>query len=99
MNKGGTSSVPAAVLAKAVVLPDKVAIVDGDARITYAGLVNQIGQAANAMIAMGIQPGDRVVVWAPNSSRWIVAALATQAVGAAFVPINTRYKPAEAAAT
>jgi acyl-CoA synthetase (AMP-forming)/AMP-acid ligase II len=97
MNKGGTSSVPAAVLAKAAVLPDKVAIVDGDARITYAGLVDQIGQAANAMIAMGIQPGDRVVVWAPNSSRWIVAALATQAVGAAFVPINTRYKPAEAA--
>lgn len=97
MDAGGYNSVPAAVLAQADTLLNKIAIVDGDVRLTYAALADLIGQAAKSMIAMGIGPGDRVVLWAPNSSRWIVAALATQSVGAAFVPINTRYKPAEAA--
>lgn len=93
----GPTNVPAAVLAKAAQIPNAVAIAEGEQRITYAALAQQIGEAANAMLAAGIEPGDRVAIWAPNSARWIVAALGAQAVGAAHVPINTRYKMAEAA--
>ncbi|MGI9325733.1 MAG: AMP-binding protein [Pseudomonadales bacterium] len=89
--------VPAAVFERASQIPAHTAIVDGDSRITYAALSEQIGEAACGLLAAGIEPGDRVALWAPNSAHWIVAALAVQAVGAAFVPINTRYKPAEAA--
>jgi len=93
----GHTNVPAAVLEQASEIPASTAIVDGDNRISYAALADQISEAARGLIAAGIDPGDRVALWAPNSARWIVAALATQAVGAAFVPINTRYKAGEAA--
>ena len=90
-------SIPAAVFTKASQIPARTAIVEGGERTSYAALAEQIGAAACALVAAGIEPGDRVALWAPNSARWIVAALAVQAVGAAFVPINTRYKPTEAA--
>ena len=45
----------------------------------------------------GIEPGDRVAVWAPNSLEWIVAALAITTAGGVLVPVNTRFKGAEAA--
>lgn len=91
------SSVPAAVLAKAAQIPDSIAIVEGDERISYAVLARRVGDAAKAMLAAGVEPGDRVAIWAPNSAPWIIATLGAQAVGAAVVPINTRYKSVEAA--
>jgi acyl-CoA synthetase (AMP-forming)/AMP-acid ligase II len=48
------------------------------------------------MMAAGVGPGDRVAIWAPNGLGWIVAALGAQSAGAALVPINTRFKGAEA---
>ena len=77
--------------------PDKDAIIEGDKRVTYRDLDVSIANCAKAFNAAGVQPGDRVGLWAPNSAEWIVIALGIQSVGAALVPINTRYKPAEAA--
>ena len=48
-------------------------------------------------MAAGIHPGDRVAIWAPNMAEWIVAALGLVGVGAALVPLNTRFKGPEAA--
>ena len=48
-------------------------------------------------MAHGIEPGDRVAVWAPNCAEWVVAALGAVGAGAVLVPLNTRYKGAEAA--
>ena len=48
------------------------------------------------MIALGVQPGDRVAIWSPNTWHWVVACLATHYAGAAMVPLNTRYTAAEA---
>jgi HIP---CoA ligase len=73
------------------------AVVDGDVRLTYAGLGERIVASTRAMVAAGVGPGDRVAVWAPNGLTWIVAALGAQCAGAALVPINTRWKGAEAA--
>ena len=48
-------------------------------------------------LASGIERGDRVAVWAPNSLEWIVAALGVTTAGGVLVPVNTRFKGAEAA--
>ena len=53
--------------------------------------------ATRAAIAQGIEPGDRVAIWAPNSWEWIVAALGVLGAGAWLVPVNTRFKGDEAA--
>ena len=48
--------------------------------------------AARALLASGIEPGDRVAVWAPNSLEWIVAALGVTTAGGVLVPVNTRFR-------
>ena len=89
-------SIPAQVMHNSARLADSIALVDGERATTYAQLASDVEAAGRAMIAAGIEHGDRVSVWAPNSTRWIVATLAAQSVGAALVPINTRYKTLEA---
>jgi acyl-CoA synthetase (AMP-forming)/AMP-acid ligase II len=75
---------------------DTEAVVDGRTRISYAGLGARVERAAAACLANGVQAGDRVAVWAPNSADWIVAALGAVSAGAVLVPVNTRFKGAEA---
>ncbi|MDG2029103.1 MAG: FadD3 family acyl-CoA ligase [Acidimicrobiales bacterium] len=91
------ASIPAEALACCDRLGDREAVVDGEERWTFAELGSRVRRAAAAMIAQGIEPGDRVAVWAPNSGLWVVAALGLQAAGATLVPINTRFKGPEAA--
>ncbi|MFG2337429.1 FadD3 family acyl-CoA ligase [Streptomyces yangpuensis] len=76
---------------------DREAVVDGRVRIDYAQLGERVERAAAACIAAGVEPGDRVAVWAPNTLDWIVSALGAVSAGAVLVPLNTRFKGAEAA--
>ena len=73
------------------------AIVDGGVTLTYTELAAQALLAARALLALGVQPGDRVALWAPNQWQWVVAACGIHAAGAVLVPINTRMKGGEAA--
>ncbi|GAA0303313.1 FadD3 family acyl-CoA ligase [Streptomyces polychromogenes] len=73
------------------------AVVDGRTRLDYAQLGARVERAAAACIAAGVEPGDRVAVWAPNTVDWIVSALGAVTAGAVLVPLNTRFKGAEAA--
>ncbi|MFG2285823.1 FadD3 family acyl-CoA ligase [Streptomyces sp. NPDC048595] len=73
------------------------AVVEGRTRISYAELGERVERAAAACIASGVAPGDRVAVWAPNTLDWIVSALGAVTAGAVLVPVNTRFKGAEAA--
>jgi acyl-CoA synthetase (AMP-forming)/AMP-acid ligase II len=66
-------------------------------RMTYEELLQRVNQLAAALISEGVQPGDRVAIWAPNCWEWIVALLGLQSAGAVLVPLNTRYKGMEAA--
>ena len=75
----------------------RTAIEDGAVRLTYAELADEVERAARALLALRVGKGDRVALWAPNVWEWIVAALATHAVGGVLVPINTRFKAGEAA--
>jgi acyl-CoA synthetase (AMP-forming)/AMP-acid ligase II len=72
------------------------AVVDGETRITFEQLRVAARQAARAAIAMGVEAGDRVAIWAPNIHEWIVAALGALTTGGVLVPINTRFKGREA---
>jgi acyl-CoA synthetase (AMP-forming)/AMP-acid ligase II len=76
---------------------DQEAIVDGSRRLTSAELAAAVKETAAALLMHGIDAGDRVAIWAPNRLEWILAALGTQYLGAVLVPLNTRFKGAEAA--
>jgi acyl-CoA synthetase (AMP-forming)/AMP-acid ligase II len=75
---------------------DRPAIEDAGRIISYRQLDQLRRQAARALLALEVQVGDRVAIWAPNVWEWIVAAGALQSVGAALVPLNTRMKGSEA---
>ena len=92
-----TETIPAAVAATIAARPEVEAVVEPGRRVTYRELGELVGTSTRAMIASGVERGDRVAVWAQNSLGWIVAALGAQSAGAALVPINTRFKGEEAA--
>ena len=94
---GCVETIPAAVTASIAARPDVEAVVEPGRRVTYRELGELVTTSTQAMLAAGVQPGDRVAIWAPNGVGWIVAALGAQSAGAALVPINTRWKGGEAA--
>ncbi|WP_166363646.1 FadD3 family acyl-CoA ligase [Pseudomonas akapageensis] len=88
----------AAMLALAARTHDqRIAIEEQGLQISYAELYRLSRQAGRALLALEVQPGDRVAIWAPNCHQWIVAALGCLLVGAVLVPLNTRLKASEAA--
>ncbi|MFC9997099.1 FadD3 family acyl-CoA ligase [Nocardia sp. NPDC127526] len=91
------STIPALVGERARRYPGAMAIAGPAGRLTYAELAEQTGEVARAAIASGIEPGDRVGIWAPNSIRWILTALGMLAAGATLVPISTRLRGPETA--
>src|SRR5262245_44937095 len=90
-------TVPALVRDAARRHGDAEAVVDGERRVTFAELEALVRRAARALCASGIERGDRVAVWAPNSLEWIVAALGVTTSGGVLVTVNTRFRGAEAA--
>ena len=76
---------------------EQSAIEDGELGLSYRELSDRVRDAAKGLIALGVAPGDRVAIWAPNVWEWIATALAIHSVGGVLVPINTRYKGNEAA--
>jgi malonyl-CoA/methylmalonyl-CoA synthetase len=63
--------------------------------ITYADLHARSGQLANALLDLGVEPGDRVAVQAEKSAEVILLYLACLRVGAVYLPLNTAYTLAE----
>jgi acyl-CoA synthetase (AMP-forming)/AMP-acid ligase II len=66
-------------------------------RLTFDELAEGVATATRAIVANGIDRGDRVAIWAPNCAEWVLAALGAVGAGAFLVPLNTRFKGAEAA--
>ncbi|MFF7262020.1 FadD3 family acyl-CoA ligase [Streptomyces sp. NPDC008159] len=90
-------TIPGLVRAAAERYGETEAVVEGRTRVSYADLGARVERAAAACVAAGVRPGDRVGIWAPNSLEWITAALGAVCAGAVLVPLNTRFKGAEAA--
>ena len=59
---------------------------------TYGELQARVDQLAMGLINLGIEPGDRVGIWGPNSSEWVLVQLATAKIGAIMVCINPAYR-------
>jgi HIP---CoA ligase len=90
-------TIPALVRASAQRFPDLDGLVDDDLRLSFPELAARIETTSRAFMAAGLEPGDRVAVWAPNIAEWVFAALGAISAGGVLVPLNTRYKGAEAA--
>jgi fatty-acyl-CoA synthase len=77
--------------------PDVQALVDfaADRRWTYSELNDEINVVARGLIALGIEPGERVGIWAPNCAEWTIVQYATAKIGAILVNINPAYRTHE----
>jgi HIP---CoA ligase len=90
-------TIPAVLDRISAELSDRAALITDDRRLTFAELRTEARRAAAALIAHGVNAGDRVAIWSPNTWHWVVACLATHCAGAVVVPLNTRYTAREAA--
>ncbi len=91
------TTIPAAVASAAREFGDAEALAEpGGRRLSYRELHERVGEVARALIADGIAPGDRVAVWCPNTTAWVLAALGSLTAGATLVPVSTRFTGAEA---
>nr|WP_249673346.1 FadD3 family acyl-CoA ligase [Pseudomonas sp. PIA16] len=90
-------SIPAMLLASAERFAGRAAIEEHGVATDYRDLPALALGVCRSLMALGIAPGDRVAIWAPNCRDWVIAALGVQCAGAVLVPINTRMKGAEAA--
>ncbi|MFP6749076.1 MAG: AMP-binding protein [Alphaproteobacteria bacterium] len=68
-----------------------------DERQSFADISARTDQVARGLIAAGVGVGERVGVWLNNCSEWIHLLFAIARIGAIQVPINTRFRTADAA--
>jgi len=89
-------TIPRTALRAAERFGDRSALEDGDLRLSFRELADAGLRAARAFLAAGVEPRDRVAIWAPNVAEWVVAAIGLQSAGGVLVPLSTRFKAAEA---
>ena len=80
------------VLATTRRLPDKVALIDGGRRLTYAEWVGAAERLAGLLHARGVGRGDRVLLFLPNGAELAIALLAVLQLGAVLVPVHPQTK-------
>ncbi len=66
-----------------------------DVRLTYAALAREVDNVARALLAAGLEKGDRVGIWSPNNAEWVLVQYATAEVGVILVNINPAYRTHE----
>ena len=100
----GASDVPllgqtvgANLAATAARFPDRPALIvpARGVRWTYADLLARAENFAAGLLALGLEPGDRVGIWSPNNPEWVVTQFATALAGLILVNINPAYRLAE----
>ncbi|MBN2005629.1 MAG: AMP-binding protein [Anaerolineae bacterium] len=72
--------------------PDKAALICAGQRLTYRQVDEDANRVANGLLAAGVQRGDRVAVWLPNSVEAVLAIFGILKAGATFVVVNTTTK-------
>ncbi|WP_226345865.1 long-chain-fatty-acid--CoA ligase [Agilicoccus flavus] len=92
-----TMSVASILAESARRYPDKVALVQGDRRVTYAQAWEQARRVAAALQERGVRPGDRVGLLAPNVTDFVAGYYGILVMGATVVPVPTLLSPREAA--
>jgi fatty-acyl-CoA synthase len=64
-------------------------------RWSYRQLQQRVDAFAAGLLALGLEPGDRIGIWSPNNSEWVIAQFATARAGLILVNINPAYRLAE----
>ena len=77
--------------------PDKVAVVDGERRLTYLELDTWSNRLANLLVELGTRTNDRVGLYLPKSAEAIVGIYGVLKAGAAYVPLDPSAPPARLA--
>jgi len=79
--------------------PEREALIVGhqDVRWTYAELCRRVDAFALGLLSLGLPPGARVGIWAPNCAEWVITQFATAKIGLVLVNINPAYRLAELA--
>mgnify|MGYP001253565057 FL=1 len=77
--------------------PDALALVSRhqSVRWTYREMQQRVDDLACGLLALGIEPGDRVGIWSPNCYEWVLTQFATARMGAILVCINPAYRSSE----
>jgi fatty-acyl-CoA synthase len=80
-------------------VPDRDALVSvhQGVRLTYAQFHAAVEEVARGLLALGVEPGERVGIWSPNNAEWVTLQYATAKVGAILVNVNPAYRTSELA--
>ncbi|MHC1699838.1 MAG: AMP-binding protein [Humidesulfovibrio sp.] len=74
---------------------DAVVYVDRDLRLTWRQFSDLVDEVAMGLMALGVQKGEKVGIWANNVPYWVVLMFATAKIGAVLLTVNTHYRRAE----
>ena len=66
-----------------------------EVRLTYGELREKVDQLAAGLLALGLEPGDRIGIWSPNNMEWVLTQFATAKIGLILVNINPAYRLSE----
>src|SRR5689334_14884612 len=77
--------------------PDRPALISHQQGInwTWAELGRHVDAFAAGLVALGLEPGDRIGIWSPNNAEWVVTQFATAKAGIILVNINPAYRVSE----
>jgi fatty-acyl-CoA synthase len=64
-------------------------------RMTYGELQQAVDKLAAGLLTLGLEPGDRIGIWSPNNSEWVLTQFATAKAGLILVNINPAYRSTE----
>src|SRR5580692_9709865 len=77
--------------------PDRPALVvrHQNVRLSYGELRQAVDKLAAGLLTLGLEPGDRIGIWSPNNSEWVLTQFATAKAGLILVNINPAYRTVE----
>ena len=92
------STIGEALVAAAAKWGDRDALVSvhQQLRFTYSQFLEHVDRLASNLIALGLEKGDRIGIWAPNCAEWVLTQFAAARAGLVFVTINPAYRLHEA---
>lgn len=76
---------------------DAFIYVDSDLRQTWKEFAHDVDLLGKGLMALGVQKGEIIAVWAPNAPHWVTLMLAAARIGAIILTVNTTYKENELA--
>lgn len=71
---------------------DREALVFRERRYSFRAIADEVDRLARGLLALGVEPGERVALWLMNCPEWIFALFALARIGAVHVPVNTRFR-------